>query len=79
MYKYKGQERNGAERNRYRQLNVLSEMYAQGYLSQIEYEEAVSQELVFKEGIAPEDRWTVCENENCGYAGTRINFSGSAR
>ncbi len=75
--KYKGEERDGAGRNRYRQLNVLSEMRNQGYLSEEEYEEAVSQEMIFKEGIAPEDRWTVCENEYCGYEGTRSNFSGS--
>ena len=77
VYKYKGEERDGAGRNRYRQLNVLNEMYNQGYLSDEEYEEAVSQEMVFKEGIAPQDRWTVCENEACGYEGTRNNFSGS--
>ena len=76
VYMYKGEERDGAGRNRYRQLNVLSEMRSQGYLTQEEYDEAVSQEMVFKEGIAPEDRWTVCENEQCGYAGTRSNFSG---
>ena len=76
VYMYKGQERNGAERNRYRQLNVLSEMYNQGYLTQEEYEEAIAQEMVFKEGIADEDRWTVCENESCGYEGTRSNFTG---
>ena len=77
VYKYKGEERDGAGRNRYRQLNVLNEMYNQGYLSEEEYEEAVSQEMVFKEGIAPQDRWTVCENKACGYEGTRNNFSGS--
>ncbi len=77
VYKYKGEERDGAGRNRYRQLNVLSEMRNQGYLSEEEYEEAVSQEMVFKEGIADNDRWTVCENEACGYAGTRNNFTGS--
>ena len=76
VYMYKGQERNGAERNRYRQLNVLSEMRNQGYLTEEEYEEAVAQEMVFKEGIADEDRWTICENEECGYEGTRSNFTG---
>ena len=76
VYKYKGEERNGAERNRYRQLNVLSEMHSQGYLTDEEYEEAVAQELVFKEGIAEVDRWTVCDNPECGYAGIRINFTG---
>ena len=76
VYKYKGEERNGAERNRYRQLNVLSEMRNQGYLTDEEYEEAVAQEMVFKSGIANEDRWTICENAECGYQGTRNNFTG---
>ena len=76
VYMYKGQERNGAERNRYRQLNVLSEMRNQGYLTDEEYEEAIAQEMVFKEGITDEDRWTICENEECGYEGTRSNFTG---
>ena len=77
VYMYKGEERDGAGRNRYRQLNVLSEMHEQGYLTDEEYKEAVDQEMVFKNGgIADEDRWTVCQNENCGYAGTRSNFTG---
>ena len=71
-YKYKGEVRDGAGRNRYRQLNVLSEMLNQGYLTQEEYDEAVAQEMVFKEGIAPEDRWTECEN--CGYAAAAATF-----
>ena len=76
VYMYKGQERNGAERNRYRQLNVLSEMHNQGYLTEEEYEEAVAQEMVFKSGIDNADRWTICDNEECGYEGTRNNFTG---
>ena len=77
VYMYKGEERDGAGRNRYRQLNVLGEMHEQGYLTDEEYKEAVDQEMVFKNGgIADEDRWTVCQNENCGYAGTRSNFIG---
>src|SRR5699024_690515 len=71
VFEYKGEERDGAGRNRYRQLNVLSEMHQQGYLTDEEYEEAVAQEMVFKEGIADEDRWTVCENPECGFEGIR--------
>ena len=70
VYMYKGEERDGAGRNRYRQLNVLSEMHSQGYLTDAEYEEAVSQEMVFKDGIDNEDRWAQCLNELCGYEGT---------
>ena len=75
VYMFRGEERDGAGRNRVRQLNVLEQMYEQGYLTQEEYQDAVDQELVFKEGIADEDRWTVCENLACGYAGTRSNFT----
>ena len=75
VYMYKGEERDGAGRNRYRQLNVLNEMLEQGYLNQEEYDEAVAQEMVFKEGIADEDRWTVCKNTACGYEGIRSTFT----
>ena len=76
VYEYKGEERDGASRNRYRQLNVLGEMLAQNYLTQEEYDQAVAQEMVFKEGIADEDKWTVCENAACGYENIRSLFTG---
>ncbi|MBR4289174.1 MAG: transglycosylase domain-containing protein [Oscillospiraceae bacterium] len=70
VYMWEGAERNGAERNRVRQLTVLGEMKDQGWITEEEYEEAKNQELVFKKGIAPEDKWAVCENSRCGYEGT---------
>ena len=76
VYMYKGEERDGAGRNRYRQMNVLNEMLAQGYLTQAEYDEAVEQEMVFKSGIAPEDKWAVCPNGSCRYEGTMKTFNG---
>jgi len=76
VYEYKGEERDGVGRNRYRQLNVLSEMLNQGYLTQAEYDEAVAQEMVFKSGIAPEDKWAVCSNTSCRYEGTMGTFHG---
>ena len=45
--------------------------------TQEEYDEAVAQEMVFKAGIADEDRWTVCENTSCRYAGVRSTFTGA--
>ena len=60
---------NGAERNRVRQLTILEEMYIQGRLDEEEYNEAVTYELVFKSGIAQEDRWAKCTNEACRYQG----------
>ena len=74
VYLYKGEERDGAGRNRYRQMNVLDQMLEQGYLTQEEYDEAVAQEMVFKSGIAEEDKWTVCNNEECGFEGIRSDF-----
>lgn len=74
-FKYKTYgETTGAERNRIRQLNVLSEMKNQGWISGSEYFLAKNQEMVFKSGIDPEDRWSVCDNEDCGYAGTVSSF-----
>ncbi len=74
VFEYEGEETDGAGRNRSRQLKVLYQMLEQNYLTREEYEEAVAQEMVFKSGIADNDRWTVCES--CGYEGTRSNFLG---
>ena len=71
--------RTGQERNRERQLIVLSEMFNQGYLTQEEYDQAVAQEMVFKDTIAFEDRWEKCEAEECDYEGivSTYNFDGA--
>ena len=76
VFTYEGKETDGAARNRSRQLKVLYQMLEQGYLTQEAYDEAVNQEMVFKSGIADEDRWTVCSNTACRYAGTRSTFTG---
>jgi len=75
-FEYEGKETDGAARNRSRQLKVLNQMKEQGYLTEQEYRAAVEQELVFKSGIADEDRWMVCENISCGYEGSRSSFDG---
>ena len=77
VYMWEGAERNGAERNRVRQLTVLDEMKNQGWLSEAEYEEAIAQEMVFKSGIEPEDRWAECDNTQCTYQGTVGTFEAS--
>ena len=74
VYMYEGEERDGAARNRVRQLNVLYEMKDQGWITEEEYEEAKAQEMVFKEGIAPEDRWVSCANAQCTYEGTVATY-----
>jgi penicillin-binding protein 1A len=68
-FEYKGKLMTGAERNHIRKENTLWEMRNQGYLTEDEYQEALTQELVFKSGIAPEDTWVYCDNENCDYQG----------
>ena len=75
VYKYKGEEKTGQEWNRWRQLNVLDQMHEQGYLTDLEYAEAVAQEMVFKSGIDDQDKWSVCENFSCGYEGTVSTFT----
>ena len=73
-FKYAGEIMNGMERNRHRQLLVLGEMLNQGYITKEEYDEAVAQELVLKNGIDPEDEWTICPNTSCGHAGVASEF-----
>ena len=73
VYMYKGEMRDGAGRNRYRQESVLNEMLNQGYLTDEEYIKAYNQPLVFKDGIADEDRWAVCDH--CGYGGTVSTYA----
>ena len=60
----------GTDRNLYRQKNILGQMMEQGFITEEEYEQALAQEIVFKEGIAPEDKWEICDNTACDYEGT---------
>ncbi len=57
----------GAERNRERQLIVLDQMHEQGWIDDEKYNAAVAQEMVFKSGIADEDRLAHCPSETCGH------------
>ena len=74
VFTYAGEEMNGRQRNRHRQMLVLGELLSQGYISQAEYDAAVAQELVFKSGIDEKDSWAKCLNETCGYEGVRSTF-----
>ena len=65
---------NGAQRNRERQMDTLDEMKDQGWISQEEYDAAVAQEMVFKKGIADEDRMAACPADNCDYRDTVGTF-----
>ena len=68
-FMYKGKELSGVERNHIRKENTLWMMRNEGYLTEEEYQAALAQELVFKSGIATEDRMAYCENDDCGYKG----------
>ncbi|MBR5248454.1 MAG: transglycosylase domain-containing protein, partial [Lachnospiraceae bacterium] len=74
VYTFEGEQRNGMQRNRYRQMLVLGQMLSQGYITQEEYDEAVAQELVLKSSIAEEDQWVICSNAECDYEGLRKTF-----
>ena len=74
VYMWEGAERNGASRNRARQMTILYEMMDQGWITEEEYNEAVNQEMVFKSGIEPESKWDVCDNPQCTYEGTVGTF-----
>ena len=76
VFTYKGELMNGMQRNRYRQKTILAEMLSQGYITQEEYDEAVAQELVLKNGIDPEDKWVECANEKCDYEGIVSSYNG---
>ena len=61
--------KSGVEENRVRQEYCLEEMRNQGWLTEEEFEEAMAQTLVFKDGISTEDKWVECSDENCPYNG----------
>ncbi len=77
IYQYDGQETDGAGRNRIRQKKILTAMRDQGFLEEDVYLEAYHQELVFKRGIAEQDKWAYCKDvyndkgelvsQGCGY------------
>ena len=70
-------EMTAQERNRVRQVNTLWVMREEGLISDEEYDDALNQEMVFKSGIADEDRWTECEKKGCGYEGIAATYEKS--
>lgn len=62
--------RTGWDRNTSRKEIILGEMFGQGWITEEEYTSAMEQKIVLKRGIDDEDRWAVCTNEDCDYAGT---------
>jgi len=57
------------ENNKERKENVLWAMNKYGWLTDEEYEEALAQDLVLKNGISFEDSMAYCKNKACGYKG----------
>lgn len=57
------------ENNEERKENILWAMNKYGWLTDEEYEEALAQELVLKNGIGFADTMVRCKNKECGYKG----------
>lgn len=65
----------GKENNRKRQINTLYSMREYGWLTEEEYQAALAQEMVFKNGIDDEDRLMTCSNDACGYTNVKKTFT----
>ena len=76
VYEFGSEEElmNGMQRNIYRQEIILSQMLEQGYLTEEEYEEALDQPIILKDGIDDEDRLANCPNASCGYENIAKTF-----
>jgi len=75
VFEYAGEQMDGMQRNRHRQLLVLGEMLSYGMITQEEYDEAVAQEIVLKNGIDELDKIIQCPNEDCQYRDLTRNFT----
>ncbi len=59
----------GLEQNKKRMINTLWVMRNEGYLTEEEYQAALVQEIVLKDGIDEMDKVADCKVETCGYHG----------
>ncbi len=59
----------GMEQNKLRMTNTLWVMRNEGYLTEEEYQQALAQEIVLKDGIDEMDKVADCAVESCGYHG----------
>ena len=64
----------GLEQNLVRMTNTLWVMRNEGWLTEEEYQEALAQEIVLKDGVDPQDRNGDCPNEACLYHGKVSTF-----
>ena len=70
-----GKGMTGMQRNEERRINTLYMMREYGYLTEEEYQAALSQEIVLKDGIDFEDRVYTCQEDGCGYHGKYSTFN----
>lgn len=64
----------GMEQNEIRRTNTLYMMRQYGFLTEEEYQEALAQEIVLKDGIDEGDKVFDCPNEECAYHGKVSTF-----
>lgn len=64
----------GLEQNRERMTNTLWVMRNEGWLTEEEYQEALAQEIVLKDGIDDADRVADCPVDSCAYHGKVSTF-----
>ena len=76
-FMYQGELMNGKERNRHRQVNVLWSMKEQGWITEEEYQTALAQEIILKNGVSEEDKWIECSNEACTYENVASTYTKS--
>ena len=65
----------GAESNRLRQVDTLWDMRNQGLISEEEYQTALNQEMVVKNGVDPMERLASCVDAECGYRNIVSTFN----
>lgn len=73
--KLDGKGMTGMQRNEERRINTLFMMKEYGYLTEEEYQDALAQEIVLKDGIDFADRVYTCQEEGCGYHGKVSSFN----
>ena len=63
------------ERNKIRKEDTLEQMYLQEWITEEEYQQALEEVIVNKDGIDFEDSMTRCESEVCDYRGLVKTFT----
>ncbi len=64
----------GMEQNNLRMTNTLWVMRNEGWITEEEYQAALAQKIVLKDGIDEGDKVADCVNEGCGYHGKVSTF-----